>query len=82
MVKNDSALVKYSEIWNKITELIGKNLHSQPLYDEKCIKTKVETFNECVSYKILQQKDSKGKYTLCLFGDDKITLDSITYEDG
>ena len=53
MVKNDSALVKYSETWNKIAELIGKNLHSQPLYDEKCIKTKVETFNECVSYKIL-----------------------------
>ena len=82
MVKNDSVLVKYSEIWNKITVLVGKNLHSQPLNDEKCIKTKEETFNECVSYKILQQKDSKGKSTLCLFGDNKITLDPITYEDG
>ena len=37
--------LKYNEIWNKIKGLLNIKLHSQPIYDEKYIKTKVKTFN-------------------------------------
>ena len=40
MVKDDSVLVKYSDIWNKIKELTGKRLHGEPFYDNKYIKLK------------------------------------------
>ena len=40
MVKDDSVLVKYSDIWNKIKELTGKGLHGEPFYDNKYIKLK------------------------------------------
>ena len=40
MVKDDSVLVKYSDIWNKIKELTGKRLHGEPFCDNKYIKLK------------------------------------------
>ena len=48
MVKDDSALVKYSEIWNKIKELIDKKAHSEVIYHDKYIKTKIKAFNPVV----------------------------------
>ena len=48
-VQDDSILVKYNDIWNKITMLFNIKSHCQPIYDEKCIKTKVKTFNGVVN---------------------------------
>ena len=39
MIKDDTALVKYSEIWNKVKGLMGKRLYSEPIYDNKYIKS-------------------------------------------
>ena len=43
-IEDESVHLKYTEIWNKIKRLLGTRFHSQPIYDDKCIKTKVKTF--------------------------------------
>ena len=37
------------EIWNKIKELLGVKFYSEPMYDDKCIKTKVKTFSSVIN---------------------------------
>ena len=41
--------MKYNDIWNKIKSILNVKLHSQPIYDEKYIKTKVKTFNSMIN---------------------------------
>ena len=48
-IEDDSALVKYNEIWNRIKKILNMKYHSKPVYDEKCIKAKVKPFNEVVN---------------------------------
>ena len=45
MIKNDRVLIKYNEIWGKINRLLVIKLHSEPIYDDKYIETKVRPFN-------------------------------------
>ena len=42
MIEDDSVLVKYNEIWNKIKKTLNIKLHSMPVYDEKYITAKVK----------------------------------------
>ena len=42
MIEDDSVLVKYNEIWNKIKKKLNIKFHSMPVYDEKYIKAKVK----------------------------------------
>ena len=37
MIKDNSVLVKYNEIWNKIKKTLNIKFHSMPAYDEKFI---------------------------------------------
>ena len=48
-IEDESVDLKYSEIWNKIKRLLGTRCHSQPIYDNKYIKTKVKTFGGVIS---------------------------------
>ena len=48
-IEDNNVLVKYNEIWNKIKKVISIKFHSTPIYDKKCIKTKVKTFNGVAS---------------------------------
>ena len=48
IVKDDKVLVEYSESWNNLKEVTSKKLHSEPIYNDKYIKTKVKTFNVVV----------------------------------
>ena len=41
--------MKYSQIWNKIKGMLNIKLHSQPIYDEIYIKTKVKTFSNTIN---------------------------------
>ena len=49
MIEDDSVLVKYNDIWNKIKEIKGMKFHSNPVYDEKYIKAKVKKINFVVN---------------------------------
>ena len=47
-IKDDSVYIKYSQIWNKVKELLGVKLYSEPIYDDNYIKTKVKTFSNII----------------------------------
>ena len=48
-IEYDSVYLKYTEIWNKIKELLGGiKFHSEPIYDDSYIKTKVKTFSTII----------------------------------
>ena len=49
LIEDEDVYLKYTEIWNKIKKLICVKLHSQPIYDENYIKTKVKTFNSMIN---------------------------------
>ena len=48
-IKDDNVLFRYNEIWNKIKKTLNIRFHSQPIYDEKYIKTKVKTFDYVIN---------------------------------
>ena len=43
-IEDESVYLKCTEIWNKIKKSLNTRFHSQPIYDDKYIKTKVKTF--------------------------------------
>ena len=47
-IEDDEVYIKYSSIFNKIKELLDMKLHSEPIYNDKYIKTKVKTFSEVI----------------------------------
>ena len=49
MIEDDSVLVKYNEIWNKIKKTLNIKFHSISVYDKKYIKAKVREFNGVVT---------------------------------
>ena len=43
------ACISMYEIWNKIKKSLNTRFHSQPIYDDKHIKTKVKTFSSMIN---------------------------------
>ena len=75
MIKDDSVLNKYNEIWNTIKGKLNIKFHSLPVYDERYIKAKVREFNGVIKANVLGDKIPKGsmRYT-CIAC---ITIDSV-----
>ena len=48
-IEEESVYLKYTEIWNKIKSILNVKFHSQPIFDDKYIKTKVKTFNNTIN---------------------------------
>ena len=64
-IEDESVYVKYNSIWNIIKDLLsGIKLHSEPVYDDQYIKTKVKTFSKAIK---------------TLFNGDKIPEERIEY---
>ena len=53
LVKDEKILKKYLKIWNKIKSLIKKELNSEPVYNDKYIKTKIKIINIMKYQKIM-----------------------------
>ena len=47
--EDEDVYLKCNEIWNKIESILNVKFHSQPIYDDKYIKTKVKTFNNTIN---------------------------------
>ena len=75
MIKDDSVLNKYNEIWNTIKGKLNIKFHSLPVYDERYIKAKVREFNGVIKANVLGDKIPKRsmRYT-CIAC---ITIDSV-----
>ena len=64
-IEDDEVYLKYNSIWNKIKEFLGGiKFHSEPIYDDQYIRTKVKTFSEMIK---------------TLFDGDKIPEELIEY---
>ena len=48
-IQYESVYLEYNEIWNKIKKTLNVKLHSQPIYDDQYMKTKVKTFNGVIN---------------------------------
>ena len=48
-IKDESVYLKYTEIWSKIKRSLNTRFHSQPIYDDKYITTKVKTFSRMIN---------------------------------
>ena len=53
IIKDDSILVRYNEILNKIKKTLGVKFHSMPVYDKKYIKAKKIEFNGVIKTNFL-----------------------------
>ena len=48
-IEEESVYLKYIDIWNKIKSILNVKFHSQAIYNEKYIKSKVKTFNNTIN---------------------------------
>ena len=48
-IEDKSVYLKYTEIWKKNKKSLNTRFHSQPIYDDKYIKTKVKTFSSMIN---------------------------------
>ena len=47
-MEDESVHIKYNQIWNKSKELLGVKFHTEPIYDDSYVKTKMKTFSDIV----------------------------------
>ena len=74
-IEDKSVYLKNTEIWNKIEKLPGIRFHSQPIYDDKYIKTKVKTFNSMINTLFSGNEIPKERYHyVCITA---ICIDSV-----
>ena len=60
-IEDENVYLKYIKIWNKIKKLLNIKFHSQPIHDNKYIKTKVKTFDETINTFFSDNKVPKEK---------------------
>ena len=74
-IEDGNVYLGYIEIWNKIKKSLNIRFHSQPIYDEKYIKTKVKTFNNVINTVFSDNEIPKGKnHYICIAA---MNVDSI-----
>ena len=67
------------KIWNKIKKILHTRFHSQPIYNDKYIKTKVKTFSGVINTLFSDNKIPKGEnHNICIAA---ICVDSILKMD-
>ena len=62
-IKNDEVWQKYEDIWNAIKNKLNIKFHSQPIYENKYLKTTAREFDGSIKTSFL---GTKRKYVLCL----------------
>ena len=71
--------LKYTEIWNKIKKSLNTIFHSQPIYDDKYIITKVKTFSSMIKTLFLGNEILRERnHCICIAA---ICIDSLLKVD-
>ena len=47
-IDDESVYVKYNRIWNKIRKFLGVKFHTESIYDDSYIKTKVKKCSDII----------------------------------
>ena len=80
LIEDESVYLKNTKIWNKIKKLLGVKFHSQPIHDDKYIKTKVKAFGETINTLFSNNKVPKEKnHYVCIAA---ICVDSMLKIEG
>ena len=75
IIKNNDALDKYNEIWDKIKNTLSIKFHSMSAYDKKYIKAKAREFNGVNKTNFLSDEIPKeSMHYTCIVC---ITIDSV-----
>ena len=75
LIKNSEVWGKYEDIWNVIKNKLNIKFHSQPIYDNKYLKTKVREFDGSIKTNFLGNNVPKeNTYYTCIAC---ITIDSV-----
>ena len=75
LIKNSEVWEKYEEIWNVIKNKLNIKFHSQPIYENKYLKTKVREFDGNIKTNFLGNNVPKeNTYYTCIAC---ITIDSV-----
>ena len=53
MMKDDEVWEKYQPIWGVIRNKLGNKFHSESIYEEKYLKTKIREFNGVIKTNFL-----------------------------
>ena len=79
-IKGKKLLEKYNEIWKKVSNIIKKReFDSNPVYNEKYIKTKIKSYNGKINKSFLNNKiPERGSQCICL---SVIFIDSVYKKD-
>ena len=64
-IEDDVVYIKYNQIWNKMKKLLGVKFYSEPIYEDKYIKTKVKTFSSVIN--TLGMKFQKKEFNILAF---------------
>ena len=74
-IEDESVYSRYTEIWNKIKKTLTIRFHSQLIYDDKYIKTKVKAFHGLINTVFSNNKIPKERnHYICIAA---ICTDSI-----
>ena len=63
MMKDDEVLEKYNQIWYVIRNKLGNKFNSEPVYEEKYLKTKVREFDGVIKTNFL---GNDGQNNICI----------------
>ena len=75
IIKNSEIWEKYEDIWNVIINKLKIKFHSQPIYENKYLKTKVREFDGSIKTNFLGNNIPKeNTYYTCIA---YITVDSV-----
>ena len=78
-IEDKDVYIKYNHIYNKIKDLLNVRLHSEPIYDDKYIKTKVKTFSSIINTLFTGNEIPKEKvHYVCI---PAISIDSVLRVD-
>ena len=55
-IEDESVYVKYNQIWNRIKEMLGVKFHTEPIYDDSFIKTKVKNVVKLLKHCLVGMK--------------------------
>ena len=75
LIKDEKLLEKYNEIWEKTKISIKKEFDSEPVYNEKCLKAKMKSYNRKINTNFHNNEIPKeGSQYICL---SVILIDSV-----
>ena len=78
-IEDEDVCLKYNEIWNKIKSILNVKFHSQLIYDDKHIKTKVKKFNNSINTLFSGDEIPKERiHYVCI---SEICIDSVLRTD-